>query len=731
MANWKQIDITERGNAPLLAATIHCTDGDITPSGEDGYTYTITSQLGNLDQETGHYVADNDHSWDLTVDAPTESLADVYIDGAKLTQGTDYTVNTAANSTSITIDSGYFHQITSGLHTLAVEMNAGSGNNIDVRRAAQNFVIWPVNPIVLPDGYVGMPYSYQIINSWTNYELWESDEVMRLPDGLTLGQTTGLISGTPTKAGVWYFSVDANSPGAGGGAEDYKITIKDAPEAQSLPEGVRYVPYTFELPASDRYAGYTVSDGRLPQGLELDEKTGVIQGVPVEIGTFEFKASGIIEDSGITQRETTLSIVGAYRLVIQNNTNAAVQQKPNDYPILENVGTPNPQDPNSFYMNEYRDEVLKIDGPYEEFHRLLIDGVERVRDEDYTVREGSTIITIRSQTFRDVGEGTHTIAAEFRKTENGKTTIKQVAQNYTLTIRRPGDNSGSGSSSSSSSSSNSGSTNYRITVPKIPNCTVKVSPISASAGTRVTLTVTPNTGYILSNVDVTGSDGKQVSLTQAGGGKYTFRMPNGKVSISAQVEKEEPEPVPAGETPFVDMLETDWFYSVVVTAYKRGWMVGTSDNTFAPQEKTSRGMIVSVLHRIAGQPVAAESAYFSDVPLNQYYASAAAWAAENGIVSGYGDGRFGPADPLTREQIVMTLYNFASRTGMDTSAQSGLSQFSDLDQLSSSAQTAMSWAHAVGLISGCGDGTLNPTGTASRAEMAAFLVRFSVLLLPN
>ena len=97
---------------------------------------------------------------------------------------------------------------------------------------------------------------------------------------------------------------------------------------------------------------------------------------------------------------------------------------------------------------------------------------------------------------------------------------------------------------------------------------------------------------------------------------------------------------------------------------------------------------------------------------------------EQGIVTGYSDGRFGPSEPMTREQIIMSLYNYAKLNGIDTSAQSDLSRFHDLDQLSPDAQQAMSWAYWIGLIRGKGDGILDPTGATTRAEAAAFLMRF-------
>lgn len=473
-----------------------------------------------------------------------------------------------------------------------------------------------------------------------------------------------------------------------------------------LPEGVKFVPYSHSFGEAAE-----VTAGRLPRGLSLDEATGELTGAPLESGSFEF-----------TVRKASSTAV--YQMTVADNTNSAVQ-RPNDYDIIENVGTQDPYDPNSFYKEDYSEETFAINGPYEEFYRLLIDGREKIRDVDYTVREGSTIITVRAQTFRDVGEGTHTIAAEFRgKDSSGKDTMRQAAQNYTLSIRRPSDNGGSGSSSGDSGGSSSPT--YSIKVPKIPNCTIKVSPTGASEGTRITLTVRPDTGYVLSNLAVTGPKGKQVPLNQTDDYKYTFRMPNGKVDISVEVEAKQPDPVPAEGTPFLDVKETDWFYHDVAEVYAKGWMVGTSKDSFSPREQISRGMIVTILHRIAGEP-AAENTYFADVPLNRYYTAAAAWAVEQGIVTGYGDGHFGPSDPMTREQIIMILYNYANLSGVNTDAQSDLSQFNDLDQLSPDARRAMSWAYSIGLIRGKGDGILDPAGATTRAETAAFLIRFTEL----
>ena len=201
----------------------------------------------------------------------------------------------------------------------------------------------------------------------------------------------------------------------------------------TLADGVKYVPYSCFLgnTLNGGYTGYEISSGVLPSGLTLNAKTGEISGVPMASGKFAFS---VIIGTADGAAEYPLT------LVIEDNTNTAVQ-KPNDYPITDPVGTPDPYDPNHFYKYDYLTENLRIDGPYFEFMRLLIDGKEKILNVEYEVHEGSTVITIYGETFETVGPGTHTIAAEFR--EGGKTdgTLKTVAQNYTIQMpSNPGSN---------------------------------------------------------------------------------------------------------------------------------------------------------------------------------------------------------------------------------------------------------------------------------------------------
>lgn len=172
-----------------------------------------------------------------------------------------------------------------------------------------------------------------------------------------------------------------------------------------------------------------------------------------------------------------------------------------------------------------------------------------------------------------------------------------------------------------------------------------------------------------------------------------------------------------------DVPVGSWYYNAVEYMYKNGMMSGVSPTSFGPNANLSRAMLAQVLYNLEGKP-AATGAPFQDVAPGQWYANAVAWAAENGIVSGYGNGRFGPNDPITREQLATILHRYASKKGYDTSASASLSGFSDSASVSGYAQEALSWAVGAKLVSGMGNNALNPAGTATRAQVATILMRF-------
>ena len=181
--------------------------------------------------------------------------------------------------------------------------------------------------------------------------------------------------------------------------------------------------------------------------------------------------------------------------------------------------------------------------------------------------------------------------------------------------------------------------------------------------------------------------------------------------------------------PFTDVKEADWFYDAVQYVYENGMMSGTGTSTFSPDTTTTRGMIVTILHRMEGTPSAAGEE-FTDVPAGQYYSNAVAWASANGIISGYGNGIFGPNDTITREQMATILYRYAQFKGYETKTTGDISTFADGSQVSSYAVEAMNWAVGSGLISGVGNNTLAPKGSATRAQVAVILMRFCNSVAP-
>lgn len=182
---------------------------------------------------------------------------------------------------------------------------------------------------------------------------------------------------------------------------------------------------------------------------------------------------------------------------------------------------------------------------------------------------------------------------------------------------------------------------------------------------------------------------------------------------------------PSGEKEsYTDVRENDWFYDAVVYVTRQGLMGGTGSGAFSPNVTTTRGMIVTILYRLDGEPAVTASSGFTDVAAGSYYEAAVTWAASMGIVDGYGNGRFGPDDTITREQLAAIMYRYAAYRGYDVGTRSELTRFSDCAQISSYAREAMSWAAAEGLITGKGSSILDPQGKATRAEAAAILMRF-------
>ena len=179
-----------------------------------------------------------------------------------------------------------------------------------------------------------------------------------------------------------------------------------------------------------------------------------------------------------------------------------------------------------------------------------------------------------------------------------------------------------------------------------------------------------------------------------------------------------------GANPFTDVSEKDWFYGDVMFVYENGLMLGTSKTLFSPHGTATRGMMATILWRMEGSPVPKGKNSFTDVEAGKWYADAITWTAENGIFAGYGKDKFGPDDPITREQLAAIFYRYADYKGYDLTVKGNLDKFKDADKITDYAETAMGWAVGSGLVKGKSGNLLDPQGTATRAEIAAMLHRF-------
>ncbi len=272
-------------------------------------------------------------------------------------------------------------------------------------------------------------------------------------------------------------------------------------------------------------------------------------------------------------------------------------------------------------------------------------------------------------------------------------------------------------------------TYYDIIVNPSANGDVDASRKSATSGTTITLTVDPDNGYKLNTLTVTDTYGNAVIVTAKANGTYTFRMPSRDVYVTATFTKEADTPVippvhicPSKE--FSDVDTNQWYHEAIDFVLANGYMNGMGNGQFQPGTALNRAMIVQVLYNMENRPDYNKVSSFEDVKSGDWYYDAINWAAENKIVNGYSDTAFGPNDPITREQMAAILYRYADYKDIDVTARGSLSIFTDGNKTSSWALDEVRWAVKVGLISGKGNGVLDPTGTANRAEVAQILMNY-------
>lgn len=265
-------------------------------------------------------------------------------------------------------------------------------------------------------------------------------------------------------------------------------------------------------------------------------------------------------------------------------------------------------------------------------------------------------------------------------------------------------------------------TTYDIVIPSALANTVKADKTKAAADDTVTLTVSGE-----GTLTVTDANGKSVALTDLGSGKYTFKMPSAKVSVGFKTTADQPcdggKDCPSA--PFTDVDTAKWYHLSVDYVLTHKMMNGVSSRAFAPNANLTRGMLVQILYNLEGKPKGT-AANFSDVQADAWYAEAVGWAASNKVVTGYADGTFRPNAAVTREQAAAILYRYAQSKGIDVSVgeNTNILSYVDVQQASEYAIPALQWAVGAGVLNGKNGGRLAPTGTATRAEIAAIMQRW-------
>lgn len=284
-----------------------------------------------------------------------------------------------------------------------------------------------------------------------------------------------------------------------------------------------------------------------------------------------------------------------------------------------------------------------------------------------------------------------------------------LASNYYVSSTANGVWTVSYSAPSSGGGSSSSSRRYDVSAPSVKHGDVTVSPKSASKGDTVTITVKPDSGYELDTLTVKDASGSKIKVKDKGDGKFTFTMPASKVTVSAEFAEIE-------TLDFADVPTDAYYYEAVKWAAKKGITGGIGNGLFGPNQPCTRAQIVTFLWRAAGSPEPKTMSSFADVSMDAYYAKAVAWAVENGITTGTGDGKFSPDATCTRAQSVTFLFRAIGKL-VDSKA-----EFSDV-LTDSYYANAVAWAVENGVTNGIGDGLFGPDNSCTRAQIVTFLFR--------
>ena len=529
----------------------------------------------------------------------------------------------------------------------------------------------------LADGTVNTVYSATLEASG-NPTSWEITDGS-LPDGLTLAENTGVISGNPTTSGTSTFTVKAINNG-GSDSKQLSIIIKAQTNIPVTGVSLNKASTTLTVGDTETLTATVAPEDATNKAVTWSSNDSTVATVD---------ESGKV--TAIAPGEATITVTTA------DGNHAATCT------VIVHTATTITTQPQSVSVTEGQSATFSVTatGDNLRYQWQINSGngwsaITGATDASYTIDRTTTAMS--GNQYRCIVTG------------NGGETTSSAA---TLTVR-------------SYEPPYTGKYSYEISTSVGDNGALSVDRY-ATEGDQVTITVSPDEAYLLDDLTVT-SGGKDVALTDNGDGTYTFTMPSGDVAITATFAKDpdwtEPEePATDVSDIFIDVTPNAWYKDAVQYAYAGGLMTGVSAHEFAPEATTTRAMIVSMLARLEGVE-SAESAGFADVAADDWYATAVNWAASVGITSGTGDGNFSPNTAITREQLAAILMNYAQYKGQDVSARATLDTYNDATAISSWANDVMSWAVAEGLLTGVTADTLQPQGAATRAQVAAILQRF-------